>query len=86
MKYFDKYKRVDGLLENVKEKWNLVDWPQNLRDNYDFDLSTVVGDGCHNVINAFYCGAVKTVNEIRDLAGIKYESEMEYQSLPCLGK
>lgn len=75
LKYFDKYKRVDGLLENVKEKWNLVDWPQNLRDNYDFDLSTVVGDGCHNVINAFYCGAVKTVNEIRDLAGIKYEND-----------
>lgn len=75
LKYFHKYKRKDGLLENVKEKWNLVDWPQNLRDNYDFDLSDVVGDGCHNVINAFYCGAVKTVNEIRDVAGIKYEDE-----------
>ena len=75
LKYFDKYKREDGLLENVKEKWNLVDWPQNLRDDYDFDLSTVVGDGCHNVINAFYCGAVKTVNEIRDLVGSKYQDE-----------
>jgi alpha-L-rhamnosidase len=63
--YFGKYRREDGLLENVKEKWNLVDWPQNLRDDYDFDLSEVVGDGCHNVINAFYCGAIKTVNEIR---------------------
>ena len=75
LKYFDKYKRNDGLLENVKEKWNLVDWPPNLRDDYDFDLSDVVGDGCHNVINAFYCGAVKTVNEIRDLVGIKYGDE-----------
>jgi hypothetical protein len=62
--YFKRFQRADGLLENVKEKWNLVDWPDNLRDGYDFDLSPVPGDGCHNVINAFFCGAVKTVNEI----------------------
>lgn len=74
IKYFEKYQRDDGLIENVKEKWNLVDWPQNLRDGYDFDLSssTSVGDGCHNVINAFYCGAVKIVNEIREILGIEY--------------
>ena len=49
--YFDRFRREDGLIENVKTKWNLVDWPQNLRDNYDFDLpQPVVGDGCHNVI------------------------------------
>lgn len=70
LKYFQKYARPDGLLENVKEKWNLVDWPQNLRDRYDFDLGTVVGDGCHNVINAFYYGAVKSVNEIKTLLGL----------------
>jgi alpha-L-rhamnosidase len=77
LKYFDKYKRKDGLLENVKEKWNLVDWPANLRDGYDFDLSTVVGDGCHNVVNAFYCGAVKTLNEIRDTLKVEYQDEFE---------
>lgn len=65
MAYFRRYQRADGLLENVKDKWNLVDWPANLRDGYDFDLSPVPGDGCHNVINAFYCGAVKTMNAIR---------------------
>lgn len=69
--YFKKYVRQDGLLENVKEKWNLVDWPQNLRDGYDFDLETGVGDGCHNVINAFYYGAVKTVNEIKESLGME---------------
>lgn len=77
VRYFDKYKRKDGLLENVKEKWNLVDWPANLRDGYDFDLSTVVGDGCHNVVNAFYCGAVKTLNEIRNILEIGCKDEFE---------
>ncbi|EMS69344.1 family 78 glycoside hydrolase catalytic domain [Ruminiclostridium cellobioparum] len=69
LQYFKKFQRTDGLLENVKEKWNLVDWPQNLRDEYDFDLSEVVGEGCHNVINSFYIGAVKTVNEIKRILG-----------------
>lgn len=74
--YFKRFQRPDGLLENVKEKWNLVDWPENLRDDYDFDLSQpVVGDGCHNVINAFFCGAVQTVNKIREILGIPYHDE-----------
>lgn len=82
LRYFDRYKRKDGLLEDVKEKWNLVDWPKNLRDGYDFDISTaVVGDGCHNVINAFYCGAVKIFNEIRIILSIKY-----FDELPSLKK
>ena len=43
------------------DQWNLVDWPENLRDSYDFDLfQPVVGDGCHNVINALYIGMKKT--------------------------
>jgi alpha-L-rhamnosidase len=77
IQYFKKFQRPDGLLENVKEKWNLVDWPENLRDDYDFDLSQpVVGDGCHNVINAFFCGAVQTVNRIHDILGISYQDEL----------
>ena len=31
-KYFKKYERPDGLLENVREKWNLVDC--NLYSSY----------------------------------------------------
>lgn len=73
--YFKKYQRPDGLLENVTEKWNLVDWPENLRDNYDFDLSIPVGKGCHNVINAFYIGAVKTLSEIRDILKINDDKD-----------
>lgn len=79
--YFQKYEREDGLLENVKEKWNLVDWPDNLRDGYDFALTRPVSDGCHNVINAFYYGCVKTVQAIKDLLNIKYEDR-----LPALKK
>lgn len=71
--YFKKYERADGLLENVKDKWNLVDWPDNLRDGYDFDLSQQgAEDGCHNVINAFYCGMIKTINEIKNILNITY--------------
>ena len=55
---FARYQRPDGLLENVAHGWNLVDWPENLRDGYDFPLTRpVVGEGCHNVINALWYGA-----------------------------
>lgn len=75
--YFDRFRNQDGLLENVKTKWNLVDWPENLRDGYDFDLSQpVVGDGCHNVINALYIGMKQCLEQIRDILGIPCKSEI----------
>lgn len=74
--YFERYRRPDGLLSNVKDKWNLVDWPESARDGYDFPLGRPVGDGCHNVINAFYYGMIKNVNEIRDILGIEYRDEL----------
>lgn len=76
LQYFRKYVRTDGLLESVKEKWNLVDWPQNLRDDYDFPLTRPVSDGCHNVINAFYYGCIKTIQEIRDILGVEYNDQL----------
>lgn len=76
LSHFRQYARADGLLENVKDKWNLVDWPDNLRDGYDFPLTRPVGDGCHNVINAFYYGCIQAVQEIRDLLGVRYEDEL----------
>ena len=79
---FAKYEREDGLLEQVADKWNLVDWPENLRDNYDFTLSRpVVEKGCHNVINALYLGALKTLNEIEALLNLpktgRYSEKLE---------
>lgn len=65
LQYFSKYKRSDGLLESVTEKWNLVDWPESSRDHYEFELTRPVREGTHNVINAYYYGGMKTINEIR---------------------
>ncbi len=73
IKYFEKYSREDGLLESVKGKWNLVDWPDNMRDGYDFTLTKPVADGVHNVINAFYIGAVLLVEKMQDILGIVCE-------------
>ena len=67
--YFLKYRRGDGLLESVVDKWNLVDWPENLRDGYDFPLTRPVGLGTHNVINAFWCGFLDSMDEYYSLIG-----------------
>lgn len=65
MDYFAGFAREDGLLESV-DKWNLVDWPENLRDGYEFGGQGKSKPGCHNVINAFYFGAMVTMKEIRE--------------------
>lgn len=67
--YFDRYRTAGGLLEHVVDKWNLVDWPDGLRDDYDFPLPRPVGPGCHNVVNAFYYGACKALADIREALG-----------------
>lgn len=67
--YFKAYDSGDGLIENVHEKWNLVDWPDNLRDGYDFPLTNPIGKGLHNVINAFWYGFVKAYDEISEILG-----------------
>lgn len=69
VEYFAKYEREDGLIYNANEKWNLVDWPENLRDGYDFPLKFPVGDGCHSVINAYYYGAKACCNRLRGYLG-----------------
>ena len=69
--WFSGFERADGLIENV-DKWNLVDWPENLRDGYDFALTKPVGPGAHNVLNAFDVGCVLKIEEIKDLLGIEH--------------
>lgn len=62
---FGQYARPDGLLENVSHAWNLVDWPEQARDGYDFSLTRpVVGEGCHNVVNALWYGALVMKEEM----------------------
>ena len=65
--YFMQYSQEDGLIEGVKEKWNLVDWPDNLRDGYNFPLSKPIGQGKHNVLNAFWIGFLKAYQSICEI-------------------
>ena len=61
--YFLKYETADGLLQGVTEKWNLVDWPENLRDGYNFPVTRPIGPGLHNVLNAFWCGFLQSMDK-----------------------
>lgn len=79
--YFEKYACDDGLLDGVEGKWNLVDWPDNLRDGYDFPLTKPIGSGRHNVINAFYIGCVLQTERICDILGEAYEPKGEKLAL-----
>ena len=55
-----------------------MDWPENLRDDYDFILSRpIVAKGCHNVINALYAGAIKTLTEIERILGLPVSYSFE---------
>ena len=45
----------------------MVDWPENLRDDYEFPLTRPIGPGCHNVVNVLYIGAWKVTEEIREI-------------------
>ncbi len=68
--YFRRYERGDGMLDQVADKWNLVDWPENLRDHYDFELTRpIVGAGVHNVMNALYLGCIRMYERIRAILG-----------------
>ena len=70
-KYFSQYERADCLIDNLLDKWNMVDWPKNLRDGYDFPLTRPIGEGLHNVINAFWCGFLQSLDEIYVILGKK---------------
>ncbi|MBQ8381956.1 MAG: family 78 glycoside hydrolase catalytic domain [Clostridia bacterium] len=67
--YFRRFENADGLLDHVTEKWNLVDWPANLRDGYDFPLTNPVGEGLHNVLNALWYGLKLAMGEIYEILG-----------------
>jgi predicted nucleic acid-binding protein len=67
--HFRQFERPDGLLEGITDKWNLVDWPANLRDGYDFPLTNPIGEGLHNVINALWYGLKLAMGEIYEILG-----------------
>lgn len=66
---FNYYARFDdgsGLLTGMTEKWVLVDWPDSLRDGYDYDYAK---DKANTVLNACYYGAIKTAAELLRVLG-----------------
>lgn len=68
--YFEKYSRGDLLLYDL-DKWCVVDWPMEARDGYDFDLTEGrIASGTHNVINAYYIGAVQAMNRLAKKLGL----------------
>jgi len=78
--HFTTFCREDGLLQSVDDKWNLVDWPENLRDGYDFELKRQGLTGCHNVVNAYYFGALKSMHQIGvelDLSETTYTEQIQ---------
>ncbi len=76
--YFRQYERSDGLIEGVWELWNMVDWPENLRDGYtaakDKGSKTTP---CHNVINAYYIGALSTENKLLKILGRDEKNDID---------
>lgn len=65
--YREQYERGDKLLYDL-DKWCVVEWPDVYRDGYDYDLREGrVCKGTHNVINAYYLGAVMSFNAIARL-------------------
>lgn len=74
---FRLYERADGLLHNVTDKWNLVDWPSNLRDGYDFKLEPPQEEP-HNVLNAFYIGCVFCTEKISRILNENYEKRSDW--------
>ncbi len=67
--YRERYATKDGLLCNL-DKWCVVEWPKNYQDGYDADVRE--GRVCtdlHAVINAWYVGAVKTMNAMAQTLG-----------------
>ena len=80
IKYFGKF-LVDGVILNVNEKWNIVDWPMNLRDNYDFALPHPPYEaplGFHNVIAAHFIGACVYYEKIRKILGKSPDVDIDF--------
>ncbi len=70
LRYFEEaFADKDGLLRDVDQQC-FVDWPKEARDGYDFELKGVgVSWGMHNVVNAYYIGAIKCMNKLASLLG-----------------
>ncbi len=70
--YKKTYGQKNGLLANL-DKWCVVEWPKNWRDGYDYK-----NEDMHNVMNAWYIGAIKAYNKTARMLGEdQYEGEKQ---------
>ncbi|MBE7027268.1 MAG: alpha-L-rhamnosidase [Ruminococcaceae bacterium] len=71
IEWFGSFAREDGLIEGLMDTKTLVDWPPNLRDDYEFELNyPPTNPGLHNVINGYYIGAIKDTIKLRKIIGM----------------
>lgn len=75
--YFLTFACENGLIHNLTEKTNIVDWPMNMRDEYEYPDNDNTGRGLHNVINAFWYSAVVSLDKIYKALGIRKNSIAE---------
>ena len=70
VRYFtESFAGEDGLLRDV-DQMCFIDWPLPARDGYDFvPKGCGVSPGLHNVINAYYIGAIKALNKLAEMLG-----------------
>lgn len=63
--YYKKYFNKKDNLISVYDRWNVVDWPMQARDGYDFELPQHgKTNGYHNVMNAYYLWALKVCKNL----------------------
>ncbi|MCX8064969.1 MAG: family 78 glycoside hydrolase catalytic domain [Candidatus Hydrogenedentes bacterium] len=74
LQYFERFEGEDGLLWSTGPKPILIDWPKNLRDNFDYEYAL---DKPNAVVNAFYYGAITTTLRIFGEVGINTEKLKE---------
>ena len=75
--YYAGYENENGLLADVDCSWNLVDWPENMRDGYQYNLQNGKEIGTHCVINAHYVHSLKCTEELKALADNDFESKAD---------
>ncbi|MCD7824175.1 MAG: family 78 glycoside hydrolase catalytic domain [Oscillospiraceae bacterium] len=75
--FFHSFERPDGLIEGEIGKWNIVDWSPNFRDGYTLPNEREGFIPCHNVLNAFYIGAMQAENELAGIIGESPRHDIE---------
>ncbi len=71
LNYFAQFENENKLLTSTGTKPILIDWPKNLRDNFDYDYAQ---NKPNAVVNAFYYGAIVQILEILKELGIENET------------